>query len=204
MYPLFLNLEGRTCLVVGGGGVARRKIEPLLASGAKVVVVAPEIQSAIETLAVEERLDLRRRPFEPEDLAGCVLVIAATSDEETNRRVFASARSRGVLCNVVDAPALCDFHVPAVVRRGDLRIAVSTAGKSPAFASRVRRELERLYPERAGAALERLGRIRASTLARPDLTEADRKAFLTECANCEALDDFLAGRTDALEIEDIP
>jgi siroheme synthase-like protein len=141
-----LDLEGRSCLVVGGGRVALEKASGLAACGARVTVVAPEIDAGFGELRVE----LLRRPYETADLDGRFLVIAATSEEAVNRRVFIEAESRSLLCNVADVPELCSFILPAVHREGPIAVAVSTGGASPALAQRIRDEVaERYGPEHA-------------------------------------------------------
>ena len=141
LYPIFLDVSGKRVLVVGAGDVALRKIEALLECAAKVAVVAPETCDGVDELARRASIDLFRRKFQPDDIEGAALAIAATSDESVNRSVSVICRSRGVPCNVVDVPELCDFHVPSVVRRGGITVAISTGGGCPAFAGRLRREI---------------------------------------------------------------
>lgn len=167
LFPMFVKLAGRNCLVVGGGRVAEPKIESLLGCGAEVRVVAPSVTPAIATWWRENRLTWRSRGFHPSDLKGKFLVVAATSLAEVNEAVFRHAEAGGVLCNAVDEPERCHFYYPAVVRRGDLQIAISTAGASPALASRLRGELESLIGPEYGAVVERLGSARKRLLARP-------------------------------------
>jgi precorrin-2 dehydrogenase/sirohydrochlorin ferrochelatase len=143
-YPIFVNLEGRPCLVVGGGAVAFAKARGLHESGGRLTVVSPEFVAAFDSISPLER---RVRPFEEGDPDGFFLAVAATDDPAVNRAVAEACRRRGVLCNVVDAPELCDFWVPSVLRRGDLTVAVSTGGASPALAKRVRRDLEGRFGE---------------------------------------------------------
>jgi precorrin-2 dehydrogenase / sirohydrochlorin ferrochelatase len=148
---MFLKLDGRHCLVVGAGKVAESKIRSLLLAGATVRVVAPVATTAVTSWAEAGVLAWEQRPFESRDLDGTFLVVAATSSPVVNDLVFRAAQERGVLCNAVDDPKRCDFYYPAVVRRGDLQIAISTAGRSPALAQRLRRELEsRFGPAYAG------------------------------------------------------
>jgi precorrin-2 dehydrogenase/sirohydrochlorin ferrochelatase len=142
LYPIGLKIDGRRCLVVGGGKVALRKVRGLLESRARVTVVAPTIDAKFSALRADDAIERIERGFEETDLEGAVLVIAATDDEALNRRVKAEAERRGVLCNVADVPDLCDFFLPSVVRRGSLQIAISTDGKAPALASALRRILE--------------------------------------------------------------
>ncbi|MGE0025749.1 MAG: bifunctional precorrin-2 dehydrogenase/sirohydrochlorin ferrochelatase [Thermoleophilia bacterium] len=145
-YPMFVDLEGRRCLVVGGGPVATEKVEKLLDHGAAVRLVTPEMTPDLEAIAAAGRLrELHRRTYRPEDLEGCFLVIAATNLDAINRMVWQDAEARDMLCNVVDVPPLCNFIVPSIVRRGELALAVSTGGASPVVAKHIRRELEAAY-----------------------------------------------------------
>jgi precorrin-2 dehydrogenase / sirohydrochlorin ferrochelatase len=154
LFPIFLKLEGRRCLVVGGGQVGTQKIAGLLDAGAEVTVVDP-------SPSVREFLDRRViwhvRAYQPSDLGGVYLVIAATSDEEVNRHIYHEAQKRGILANVVDVPPLCDFYYPAVVRRGSLVVAVSSQGESPHLAQRVRDEISQLLPEDLEGAVRDIG-----------------------------------------------
>jgi siroheme synthase-like protein len=161
LFPLFLKLEGRRCVLVGAGRIALQKIDGLLEAGAHVDVVALNAAERIQQLAGEGRVRWIVARFAPEYLDGAALVIAATGDPEVNDYVFRAARERGILCNSVDEPQRCDFYYPSVVRRGDLQIAISTAGKSPVLAQRIRRELEQQFDQRYARWLEWLGAVRA-------------------------------------------
>jgi len=165
LFPMFLKLEGRSCLVVGAGTIGEGKISSLLEAGAKVCVVSPRATPRVHEWSATGAIKWLRRNFEQEDLAAKFMVIAATPSAKVNARVFEEARRRKVLCNSVDDPPHCDFFYAAVVRRGDLQIAISTNGKSPALAQRMRKRFERQFgPEYAdkinelGAARERLFR----------------------------------------------
>jgi len=165
LFPMFVKLEGRSCLVVGAGAVGEGKISSLLEAGAKVCVVSPRATPRVHEWSATGAIKWLRRNFEQEDLAAKFMVIAATPSAKVNARVFEEARRRKVLCNSVDDPPHCDFFYAAVVRRGDLQIAISTNGKSPALAQRMRKRFERQFgPEYAdkinelGAARERLFR----------------------------------------------
>jgi len=138
LFPMFVKLAGHKCLVVGGGKVAEAKVEGLFASGAVVVVVALEVTEKIAGWNRERRLTWHARRFQPSDLDGAFLVIAATGVDAVNESVFREAEVRRILCNAVDEPERCHFYYPAVVRRGALQIAISTGGLSPALASRLR------------------------------------------------------------------
>jgi len=160
LFPLFLKLEGRRCVLVGAGTIARQKLGSLLDAGADVHVIAPDAAGELRQLAQSGRIRWTQAEFKAADLDGALLVIAATGSPEVNREVYRAARERGVLCNSVDEPEHCDFYYPAVVRRGDLQIAISTAGKSPALAQRIRRELEEQFDSSYISWLNWLGTVR--------------------------------------------
>ena len=164
---MFLKLEGRSCLVVGAGKIGEGKIRSLLVARAKVRVVATWATPAVEGWARAGVLTWESREFSQEDLNETFLVIAATSSMGVNDAIYREATKRQILCNVVDDPARCDFYYPAVVRRGALQVAISTEGKSPALAQRLRREFEQqLAPFYAGW-IEQLGRIRSQLFRQP-------------------------------------
>jgi precorrin-2 dehydrogenase/sirohydrochlorin ferrochelatase len=143
---MFVDIEGRRCLVVGGGPVATEKVEKLLDHGAVVRLVTPETTTELAAMVAAGAVaEHHRRAYEPGDLDGCFLVIAATNLDAINRMVWQDAEARGLLCNVVDVPPLCNFIVPSIVRRGELALAISTGGASPVVAKHIRRELERQY-----------------------------------------------------------
>jgi uroporphyrin-III C-methyltransferase/precorrin-2 dehydrogenase/sirohydrochlorin ferrochelatase len=187
LFPMFLKLDGRRCLVVGAGAIARPKIESLLRADARVVVVAPEAQPQISEWRHEGRLEWHERQFVADDLAGAFLVVAATNRKEVNHEVADAARERSVLCNSVDDPPDCDFYYPSVVERGDLQIAISTGGKSPALAQHLREELSAMLPEDIGSWLEALGEQRLRVLAALPASE-ERKQLLHELARREHCD----------------
>ncbi|MGQ9920128.1 MAG: precorrin-2 dehydrogenase/sirohydrochlorin ferrochelatase family protein [Desulfobacca sp.] len=165
IYPILLNIEGKPCLVVGGGGVGERKVQDLLAAGGKVTVISREATPLLQRQAVQGLITLQQGDFRPEHLEGMVLVIAATNDQEVNEAVSAAAQARGLPVNVVDQPALCSFIVPATIRRGDLVVAIGTGGRSPALAKQLRQELEQRFGPEYGPYLELLGAIRDAVLA---------------------------------------
>jgi precorrin-2 dehydrogenase len=146
-YIACLRLKGRRCLVVGAGDVGLEKVEGLLACDADVTLVAPEAHAALAELAAEGSIRWVRRAFEPADLDGCLIAIAATDDTDVNIGVFDQAERRAMLVNVVDVPPLCNFILPAIVRTGPLAVAISTAGASPALAKRMKREISELFGE---------------------------------------------------------
>lgn len=178
---MFLKLAGRKCLVVGGGRTAESKVGSLLSCGAVVHVVAPRITQTIGAWMREQRVTWQARSFAPADLQGMFLVVAATSSREVNQAVFRRAEARRILCNTVDEPDRCHFYYSAVVRRGDLQIAISTAGLSPALAKSLRLELEAQIGPEYAAWLERLGRAR-KILFRRETDPARRRHLLHRLA----------------------
>jgi precorrin-2 dehydrogenase/sirohydrochlorin ferrochelatase len=160
LFPLFLKLDGCRCVVVGAGIIATQKLGGLLDSGANVQIIAPEASQEIQELARSGRVIWTQTAFKSEHLQGALLVIAATGNPAVNEVVYRTAQERGVLCNSVDEPERCDFYYPAVVRRGDLQIAISTAGKSPALAQRIRKELEEQFDSNYISWLNWLGTVR--------------------------------------------
>ncbi len=184
LFPMFLKLEGRSCLVVGGGKIGESKTRSLLVAGARVRVIAPWATRAVETWAQAGVLKWEAREFRPSDLDATFLVVAATSSVEINDLIYRVAQGRQTLCNVVDDPERCDFYYPAVVRRGALQVAISTAGKSPALAQKLRREFEaQLAPMYAGW-IEELGKLRKQLFARA-LSPDHRRKLLHELAGRE-------------------
>jgi len=184
---MFLKLEGRRCAVIGAGAVARPKIESLLRACANVTVIAPEALPEIEAWARERRIEWRQSEFQAADLDGALMVVAATNRKAVNHAVAEAARERGVLCNSVDDPPDCDFYYPSVVERGDLQIAVSTAGKSPALAQQLREQLSAMLPEDVGPWLDALGEQRLRVLAALPAGE-ERKEILHQLARREICD----------------
>ncbi len=167
LYPVNLRLTGRRCVVIGGGPVALQKVRGLVAAGAVVEVIAPAVDDELAALAVT----VHRRPYERGDLVGAVFAVAATDDPETNAAVFEEGEAIGVWVNAADDPAHCSATLPAVVRRGPLVIAVSTAGASPAAARWMREQLEAMVGEEYGVVTELLAEARAELRARGISTE---------------------------------
>ena len=187
LFPMFLKLEGRSCLVVGAGQIGESKIRSLLGAGAKLRVIAPWATPAVAAWQQAGILEWEAREFQSADLASVFLVVAATSRTEVNDLVYREAQKHRSLCNVVDDPERCDFYYPAVVRRGDLQIAISTGGKSPALAQRLRRELEaQIAPVYAGW-IEELGRLREK-LFRRKLDPQYRRQLLHALASRESFE----------------
>ncbi len=165
LFPIFVKLAGRPTLVVGAGAVAETKVESLLRARARVMVVAPAATPQIRSLAERGEIAWRAREFRPDDVAGHVLVFAATGVPQVDREVFEVSRRLGVPCNAVDDPEFCDFYSPAVVRRGDLQIAISTSGRSPALAQQIRRQLEQQFDAAWEQRVDELGAARRGVLA---------------------------------------
>ncbi len=190
LLPIFLKLRGRRVLVVGGGNVAESRIESLLLSEAEVHVVAPELNANVAGLVRAGKITWQQKSFDPADLDGAFLVIAATNVSEVNHLVYRLAEERSVLCNVVDDPEHCHFYYGAVVRRGPLQIAISTDGLSPALAQRLRRELEQQFGPEYESWLEYLGAMR--DLIRASVAdERSRKEQLHKLVEPAAFAEFL-------------
>jgi precorrin-2 dehydrogenase / sirohydrochlorin ferrochelatase len=175
-FPAFLDLRGRRCLVVGGGQVGERKVRDLLAAGADVTVVSPALTSGLSELVAAAAIGHRPRSFLKSDVRGCALVIAATGRPEVDNVVAAAARRHRALVNVVDRPELCDFIFPSVLRRGELQIAVSTGGRSPALAREIRRRLEPAFRPEFAELVERVGIARIRARAGADTLEGRLRA----------------------------
>ncbi len=190
LFPLFLKLSARSCLVVGAGAVAESKIASLLEASARVRVVAPEATPQVRSWAQSNTVEWRQRAFEPGDLDGMFSVVAATSSVELHERIFAEATRRGVLCNIVDVPTLCDFYYPSVVQRGPLQIAISTSGLSPALAQRLRKQLEEQFGPEYEEWLMQLGKAREK-LHSAKMDPEERKRLLHQDASEEAFEAFL-------------
>jgi siroheme synthase-like protein len=189
---MFLKLEGRQCLVVGAGTVGEPKIGGLLETGARIRVVALAASAQVREWARAGLLELELRAFDADDLAGAFLAIVATNSRNLNERVYHEAQRRGVLCNVVDVPDLCDFFYPAVVKRGDLQIAVSTAGQSPSLAQKIRQQLEKQFGSGYATWVAELGETRKLILA-SDLDKERKLELLHSLASREAFEAALAG-----------
>ncbi len=176
-YPICLDISGKRCVVVGGGNVAERKVRRLLACGARVEVVGKTLTSVLTAWKGQGKIVHLEGGYEDSFLAGAALVIGATDSEGVNGRIAADARKRGIPVNIVDNPALCDFILPSVVERGDLLIAVSTGGKSPALAAKLREELEEVYGPEYAVLVEILGDLRERVIAVGGPSAENRERF---------------------------
>ncbi|HYL83052.1 MAG TPA: bifunctional precorrin-2 dehydrogenase/sirohydrochlorin ferrochelatase [Candidatus Angelobacter sp.] len=193
LFPMFLKLAGRPCLVVGAGAIAESKISGLLEAEAAVRVVAPKAAERVQSWADAKKITWLKRVWEPADLDGMFLVVAATSSPDVHQRIYEEAKRRAVLCNIVDVPDLCDFYYPAVVQRGALQIAVSTSGQSPALAQRLRKELVDQFGPEYEAWLDHLG-VERDKLFAAKLDPEERKRLLHDLASAEAFKAFLRKR----------
>lgn len=176
-YPVYLDIRNRCCLVVGGGPVALRKAEGLIEAGALVTAVSPQFTDGFADLAEEALLETIRRNFRSTDLDGKFLVIGATDNSDLNKKISRDAESRNILCNIADVPEACNFILPSVVRRGDLMLAISTSGKSPAFARHLREQLEKQFGEEYTEFLKLMGAVRKKLLAEQHAPEAHKPLF---------------------------
>jgi precorrin-2 dehydrogenase/sirohydrochlorin ferrochelatase len=176
-YPVNLDIGDRHCLVVGGGAVGTRRVLALMECGAKVTVVSPQVSERLSGLALEGKIRIALRSFTPSDLENVFLVIGATNDQSLNRRIHGHAEKRGLLCNIADRPEICNFILPAVLRRGDLTISISTSGRSPALAKKLRKQLERQFGEEYRVLLQLMGAIRQKLLAQAHAPEVHKPLF---------------------------
>jgi precorrin-2 dehydrogenase/sirohydrochlorin ferrochelatase len=191
LFPMFLKLAGKRCLVVGAGKVGEPKIGGLVDTGARVHVIALEASEVVHQWAKHGKITLEVRAFSKTDLAETFLAVIATSSRALNESIYREAQRRGVLCNVVDVPEYCDFYYPAVVRRGDLQIAISTNGQSPSLSRKLREQLERQFGPGYAEWVTELGETRRLVLA-SDLDPQRKGDLLRSLASREALKAALA------------
>jgi len=191
LFPMFVKLAGKQCLVVGAGKVGEPKIGGLIETGARIHVVAIAASGPVREWAHARKIELELRAFSVGDLDSKFLAVVATASGSLNELIYREAQRRGVLCNVVDVPEYCDFFYPAVVRRGDLQIAISTAGQSPSLAQKLRQQLERQFGAGYAAWVEQLGETRRLILA-SDLDKETKWELLHSLASREAFEAELA------------
>ena len=200
-YPLFIELRNKPVLVVGGGQVAERKVDSLLQAEAAVTVVAPSLTSQLKKWEADGSIQTKLRRFEETDLENALLVISATDETETQERVATLARARGILINTVDEPRLCDFIVPAVIRHGDVIVAISTSGKSPALAAALRTKVETVVTRDAARAANLLGTIRSEVHAR--FADAARRKEVFERIVQSGILDWISDYDDAAALQKV-
>lgn len=193
-YPIFLELAGRRAVIIGGGAVAVRKAQPLLAAGARLVIVAEHVDDMLTALCARSEAELVKSKYSKNYLAGAVLAIAATNNRQLNKQIYKDCQELEILCNVVDQPELCDFFVPAVVKRGDLQIAIGTEGYCPAYAGHLRKKLEGTFSDKHGQFLAELETLRKRIIKDvPD--PADRKALLGKLVDDKSFKYFIENGT---------
>jgi precorrin-2 dehydrogenase/sirohydrochlorin ferrochelatase len=185
LFPMFLKLDGRRCLVVGAGRIADGKAEGLLRAGADVTVIAPEANDSVRALAAAGRVTWHQREVQAGDTAGFFLVVAGTNVAAVNRAVVDEARAANILVNAVDDPPYCDFYYGSIVERGDLQIAISTAGESPALAQRLRKEIDAQLPANTGEWLAEVGKLRREVIEMEPVANDERKWILHQLAQRE-------------------
>jgi len=200
LYPILTDLKERKVVAVGGGNVAQRKVQSLLECQAQVTVISPEVTKPLQELARAGDIRLLQRPYQGGDLEGAWLVIAATGDEKVNRQVFREANEKHIFCNVVDVPELCSFQVPAVVNRGDLQIAVSTGGASPALAKQIRKELQQEYGEHYEIFLKGLRDLREHFKNKYPDDQPRRAKLLEGFVNSEVLELLRQGKNNEFQL----
>lgn len=189
-YPIFLNLESKRAVVIGAGSVATRKILGLLDAGARLVVVAEHIDDALKASCKNTDIEFVEAKYSKDYLVGAAIAFAATNDRKTNEQIYKDCQQLEVLCNVADEPDLCDFFVPAVVKRGDLQVAVCTEGNYPAYAGHIRKKLEDIFTEKHGQFLTELETVRKRIMeTMPD--SADRKTLLGELVSDASFEYFM-------------
>lgn len=195
LFPIFLSLDNRHCVVAGGGQVAERKVENLLEYPVSIDVISPEATLRLQEWANSKQVNWIRRPFRAADIQGAFLVFAATDDQEVNRQVASLCKQAGVMVNAVDDPGFCDFYIPSTIRRNSLVVAISTEGKSPAYAKRLRRQLEDTITDQHGQFVDLLGEQRENVKnAFPDIRV--RQAIFEALANLDILDLLAAGEEE--------
>jgi precorrin-2 dehydrogenase/sirohydrochlorin ferrochelatase len=198
-YPLFIKMEGVDVLVIGGGKVAERKVRSLLKAGARVLLVSPIVTSGLRRLIDGGRITWRERVFQPSDLDGVRLAFCATDDAGMHSLAVKEGKQRGVLMNVVDVPELCEFIVPSVVQRGDLTVAVSTGGSSPALAKKIRKEMDAHFGPEYREFLKLLKQVRP--IVQGALRDVQRRRLFRELADSEVLDLLRKGHKRAARVE---
>ncbi len=194
-YPIFLDIKNKKCLVVGGGSVAMRKVKSLLKFAARVTVVAPQILPEIENISANKNLTIIKACFEPSHMENAVLAIGSANSKEVNQTVYNEAEKRKIPVNIVDQPELCTFMVPSLVRRGDLSIAISTSGKSPAVAKAVRKRLEDEFGNEWGEYLEIMGHARKIAFE-TEPEQKKREEMFNEIVKTDLLEMIRAGNSD--------
>ena len=202
-YPVHLDIQNRNCLVVGGGAVGTRKVGTLLDCGANVTVISPVVSHQLRDFATSNLIKLIERPYQSGDLDDMFLVIGATDDEGLNRQISRDADRLNTLCNIADRPEVCNFILPSIVQRDDLVITISTSGKSPALAKKLRKTLEKQFGKEYGILLNLMGAVRKKLLSQAHEPEAHKPLF-EKLINADLIAMIQKGKTaeiDALLFE---
>ncbi len=195
LYPISLKIKNSKCLVVGGGQVALRKVNSLLACGADLVVVSPEAVETIQIMFGQGKINYIKDIYKERYLEGCFIVVGATNCRKTNAKIFQHCQKRGLLINVVDNPEFCNFYVPAVIQRRSLQISVSTEGKCPLLAKKIKEHLSSLYPEEYGDILDILGELRQAIFMRTKDPQ-ERSMMLSALLEREVIKSLQEGNFD--------
>ncbi len=198
LYPVNLRIENKSCIIVGGGEVATRKARELLACGARVKVISPRVSAELQHWENNEIIEILCKEYQDGDLGGAYLVFAATDKREVQNAIVAEAHRRNILINCVDDPSICSFHVPAMVRRGDLLLTVSTGGSSPALAAKLRRQLEQEFGDEYSKFIELLGKIRRQIVTTGD-NHKEHKALFEKLLQLNILDQIRSEDWSALQ-----
>lgn len=197
-YPINLDLTEKRVVVIGAGPIAARKVLSLHQADADILVIAKQIHPEFDKLCKHLPISILQQPYSPDHLENATIAIAATSDNDLNKKIYADCKTRGILCNVVDVPGLCDFYVPAVINRGSLQITVATDGKCPAYAAHIRQKLEQLFTEEHANFLDALETQRKNIIAGA-IPPENRKDALKKLADDTSFDIFIKkGQTDWL------
>lgn len=197
LFPIFLVMKEQRCVVVGGGQVAERKVQNLLEYPVQIDVISPQATPKLQSWSEEHRINWIARSFQPADIQGAFLVFAATDDQKVNREVAGLCQEKGILVNAVDDPDFCDFYIPSTVRRNSLVLAISTEGKSPAYAKRLRQQLEENITDAHGKFVDLLGEQRELVKQRvPDIKT--RQAIFESLANLDILDLIARGEEEQI------
>lgn len=189
-YPIFLNLKSKRVVVIGAGSVGTRKVMSLLDCGARIVVVADKIDEVLKTQCLQKNVEFVETKYSKEYLTGAAIAFAATNKKEVNEQIYKDCQELEILCNVPDCPDMCDFFVPAVLKRGDLQIAVCTEGYSPAFAGHIKKKLEDIFTEKHGQFLAELEKIRKRIIEQVSDCET-RKVLFGELAGDASFEYFV-------------
>jgi precorrin-2 dehydrogenase/sirohydrochlorin ferrochelatase len=176
-YPVYLDITNKRCIVVGGGDVAERKAERLLDFGARVTVVGKTLTPLLETMKKEGRIEHINADYDKAYIGDAFMVIGATDRDDINARISLDGKNKGILVNIVDDPGKCDFILPSIVQQGDLSIAISTGGKSPALAKKLREKLEKLYGPEYQALLNVMGNLREKVVVRGHSSNENKQLF---------------------------